>query len=237
MLKLLDKLRSWASLWAYLATAGVVGLVTAWLASLSTWIGQYGAIGWWTAFLVAVLFVAIVFAVASWALTKWEYWSALRQWRAKVSDFNPLAPTFNLQRLKFADLAHPTTKRILNKTFTDCELLGPANLVFAGRLNLHSNMFMHCDMIMLRQDRNAPRNAIVLENADLTRCKIFDCTVLFPPDRLEAFMSIPTAYSLSWTNTDYDSRNFEGVPSSATGGFPAHGHYQPPVRQPVTEKK
>ena len=116
--RFLDRFESRISLWVIIGGPALVAAVTAYLASLSDWINQFGAIAWVIAGLLAGLLVLLI------ALTILELQlmhfrsSAIKQWQAKSDYINPLDKSFDGKRINFSDLSDPITREIRSEEHT-----------------------------------------------------------------------------------------------------------------------
>lgn len=158
--------------WVQLLTGGslltVVGLFSKHLAEQTAWIASHGPYAIWMAALVGAAMFAAVFLALIWARYAWIRGSAMSHWREAVGDrFNPLDANFRSQRILLRDLVSPVNPVIQNKTFYDCELIGPGNVVVrvtqpgrGGFANLH---FTDCDWVVARPNVHS-RSFIILEN-------------------------------------------------------------------------
>lgn len=163
-----------ATFWPLLP-AGLVGVVTGALSSGLDWVNQYGAFGWWTAGLLGFLLASLVLVAASVAREKFAMAQAMKKWARDVDQVNPLSQTFDSRRIKLSDIAHPLRRRISNKRFQNCDLLGPANIVLAGGSVTEAG-FLSCDFVIVREDTRV-YNTIVLETCSITGGTISQCTI------------------------------------------------------------
>jgi hypothetical protein len=157
--------------------------LTAHFASLNTWIAKFGPIGYWSAGLLGGLVVALAGLIIAHIRLLWMTGGAIDKWKKDVSAANPLDDQFTRLRLKFQDLAHPVSKRIANKTFVNCELMGPANIVVAGNSSFNATGFMNCDVVVFRPPPpELPiHNCIILESVNFIGGSIWNVTLFIPP--------------------------------------------------------
>src|SRR5262245_596403 len=109
---------NWFSLWTFLPVSAVTaGTITAWIASGTAWIDQFGARGWWIAGLIGSLLALLIILTGTVARYVWVRASILRRWARHIDTVNPLDPEFHRKRIKLGDLAHPVTRFVRNKRF------------------------------------------------------------------------------------------------------------------------
>jgi hypothetical protein len=88
-------------------------------------------------------------------------------------------------------LAHPFSRRISNKRFVDCELIGPAVIVIS-RSTFYGATFSHCDLVVA-DGRARVLNAIAIEGSEIIGGSISRCTIIMPPAMAEAFRQMQGA--------------------------------------------
>jgi len=185
--RFLDRFESRISLWAIIGGPALVTAATAYLASLSGWINQFGAFAWVIAGLLAGLLVLLIvltfFEIRSMHLRS----SAIKQWQANSDFINPLNKTFNGKRINFSDLSDPITREIKGKTFTDCELNGPAVVVIDGDCCFDNVQFANCDVIVLRKGPLSIYTGIFIRNTKFISSRIASSTILIGASSIDYF--------------------------------------------------
>jgi hypothetical protein len=154
---------------------GGSGLMT-WLASLTEWAKWLGPLGWVLIAIIAMLIFNIALLLWGVAADK----RLLRHFtRAKIEAkaLNIMAPSHDFQRLNVSDFYHPQFLPTQNVRFTDCELLGPANLALQGNSHVDGVIFVDCDVIIVRPDRPI-RGAVVFSNPTILRGRLVRITFL-----------------------------------------------------------
>jgi hypothetical protein len=124
----------------------------------------------------------ILWALASVRLN-WAQATATEKWKERVDTINPLEDTFRGQRIRLADLVSPVTGEIGDKTFVDCELLGPINLAVMasqpGSGSMQHVSFYSCDWVVTREGAKL-FNAVALRDCNLLRGKVHKVTFFMP---------------------------------------------------------
>jgi hypothetical protein len=126
---------------------GTIGaLVTGWLAMGVEQINQYGWFGWWCAAFAGFFVVTVLYLLIGNARNLMVQADAVRRWAREVDRIDPMAKVFENKRIRVSELAHPITGRIKDKTFRDCEILGPEN-IYLPDCNLDGVSFVDCAVV------------------------------------------------------------------------------------------
>lgn len=166
-----------ASLWP-LVPFGIVGVVTYYLAQGVAWLSQFGAFGWWMAGITAFLMSALALFLLAKVREKFAVATATRKWAREVDNVNPLAPEYVRQQIRIQDIAHPVGSYIKNKRFTECMLIGKANLLVTGKSLLSRCDFVNCDVAIINSDEPIPiHNCIVVDSCEIIGGEIINCTI------------------------------------------------------------
>ncbi|MFA7307221.1 MAG: hypothetical protein WC026_11165 [Hyphomicrobium sp.] len=160
------------------------GAMSGYLAYVTSALAAYAPFSWLAAGLTAALvFILIGLGAAKTAelTARWHY---TRRITANPPPVNPLDNVFTRRQIKLADIRNPFNAVHSNKTFLDCELIGPGTLLFAGNTTLDGIGFINCDCVSVRE--NVPvHNLIVLQDAVIRGGKIYGMTLLFPETMVE----------------------------------------------------
>jgi len=163
------------SFWA-LVPAGAVGVVTAYLASFVEAVNRYGAFGWWSVGLIAFFLTSIALACIGLFREKISLVRAYREWPIRTDQINPLKETFEAERISISDLRHPYSQIVEGKSFSRCQLIGPANIAFMGHGLLQKLHYDRCEILIVRDD--APMgNVTVFQDCTLRDCSLVHCSI------------------------------------------------------------
>jgi hypothetical protein len=186
--RILDRLESRIALWEIARGSLVVGAggMTGWLSTGVDWINQFGWFGWWAAFLVGCFLSAAALALLSVFRYYWVRGRAMDRWSITTSDINPLDDTFHKRRIKIVDLIDPADNAISGKTFTDCDLVGPANIVLLGGSSYSHVGFVSCDVVPTRR-KTSILNAVKIQNISVVRGRFVGVTIFVPPPTIPMF--------------------------------------------------
>ena len=158
-----------------LAPAGLVAAVTGYLANGVAFIAKLGPFGWWSAALIAFVLSAAAFALLGYSRVKFVEAKAKRDWLKPTSAIDPMDANFNNKRISIVDIMHPMTNKCANKTFTDCDIIGPGNIVLAN-CHLSGVSFNYCDIVIEKGNVQSP-NFRFFADCTFLRGTIAGCTI------------------------------------------------------------
>lgn len=184
-----SKLFGWAerfgNIWSFVSGLGVIsmGALAAWAAWAADLLAQYAPFSWVAAGILGGLAVATAMLAVSAFRLKWAQASATNKWKEATAGINPLEDTFRSQRINILDLVSPMKPEIKNKTFIDCELVGPINLAMSatrpGSGGFNGTAFSACDWVIVRNDALL-LNAVMLLDCNFLRGTVFKATFYIP---------------------------------------------------------
>jgi hypothetical protein len=96
-----------------------------------------------------------------------------------TNTINPLEPMFSNQRIKVADFYNPFDANHRNKTFIDCEFIGPSVVAFINS-NIELDKIVDCEFVEVANNAQV-RNVIGFDRATVRRGRFYRMTLLFPP--------------------------------------------------------
>lgn len=178
--------RAYALAPVILGAAGV-SAVSGWAASVSQSVAHIGPLAWVGAALVGALLFLLLYLL-------WQrgrlYAAQLMHARVvaeRTNAINPLETVFTKVRVRIDDLKMPFIQPVVGKTFVDCELIGPAVILFSGNTNIDGTGFIGCDFVAVK-DTATVQNVLPLINTTIRGGKIYQATILVPQS---AINSIP----------------------------------------------
>jgi hypothetical protein len=205
--RFVDRIGYWYGAYGMFAGGSVMGLTAGWIASYSTWMEKFGAIGWFMTGLMAFLLFSLAALCIASVRHRWIAASAARRWSEKVDTFNPLDRDFQRKRLKFHDLASPMGRRITGKRIRDCELIGPANVFIYRDIELQSNNFVDCIFVVLWPDAKGmllTGDAVILEATKIDDSVIFGATIMIPPQLVPTFREMGVTFATLSGDQEHD---------------------------------
>lgn len=178
-----------------------MGGVTAWAAWAADILSQYAPFSWIASGLGGALIVALIILMVAFGRLKWAQASATNKWRESVAAISPLEDTFRSQRIRFSDLISPIRPEIRNKTFIDCEMIGPANLAMLatrpGGGGFNGTGFVDCDWIVVK-DKTRIYNGALLVDCNFLRGVVYKATFYIVAEH--ALMMAKELPDLQWLN-------------------------------------
>ena len=193
-----------------------MAVVSAWVASITDWLDQYGAIAWLFAGLLGGLLTALVACALAWLRGKWITGNAVRRWSQEVDSVNPLDKEFNKKRISLSDIAHPILRTIDGKKFVDCQLMGPTHIYFDDANSLVSLTFHNCDLVVLKPGRKWIFNVIRINATEFYGGEIWNCIIFVPRSDVARFRSLGAEF-LTLTG----DQTIDSLPSQDAGQKPA----------------
>lgn len=190
-----------------------VGAISGWIAHHTTWIVSYGAIGWWATALVGALIATAVLVGVAYLRLIWIKGAAIRNWQKEVTQINPLDAEFTRQRISISDLVSPVTRGVSKKRFVDCELLGPANIVFRSGINANGTGFVDCDIVVIRPNGAFISNVVPFDDVQIFGGVVHRCTIYMPDRMVDDFAKMGGNFVSMTGHPDLDSRVSRGPPA------------------------
>ena len=130
---------------------------------------------------------------------------------------NPLDSIFERKRIYIAGLCPPVGGIIRDKTFVDCDLIGPANLMFGDGCSFDRNAGEVVDAICLKNG-NSPRNGFGFEGCSFTRCSFYFVTFMVAETAWDDFKR-HNWHGLNWI-TDVPQQQLPNVPQVPPQALP-----------------
>jgi len=180
----LDRFVNW---WSAAAGAGIltVGGLTAWAASAVNRLASYAPLSWVAAGILGALATALAFLLVQVAVrlrlrTRFDARNL-----AGPSPINPLEKTFVNRRIYVNDFVLPSNTIISDKTFIDCEIVGPANLYWWRGNNAPTLLGPPMDAVYLDPKKHFS-NGIGLDNCIFRGCSFQRITLFVGAPDYEA---------------------------------------------------
>lgn len=173
-LSLLDRAYNWLPL--VIGTAGV-SAISGWAAYVSQSVAQFGPIAWISAALIGGLLFLLLYLLwlrSRLLATRLIHAHAMME---RTDTVNPLESVFTRKRIRLDDLKLPLVQPVAGKTFVDCELVGPAVILFGGQANLSHVGFVCCDFVAIK-DQTLVQNVLPLIDVTIRGGKIYQATIL-----------------------------------------------------------
>lgn len=177
----------------YLLPASLTGALVGWATWLAGLFQQYAPASWVIAGVLGALVGALIMLVAALARERMQL-VKFRNGVFSAHQINPLDVMFNSRRIRLVDLAPPLGPYIIGKTFIDCEIIGPANIMFTG-CHFQQSGGEVVDGIVIKAPLQ-PSNGFAFKNCTFTRCKFYLMTFMVVESDYPFFLANHTG--LNW---------------------------------------
>ncbi len=186
---------AWNSLGNITLLVGWIGsfVLTTWAASLAKFLVRFAPLSYIGAGLIGSLILAFGYYVVSHARARWvrtKYDNVMMQ-RGGLVD--PMMKIFERKRIYLSEFALPSHPVIEGKTFIDCEIIGPANILFEFGNNVNDQKIPRCDAVVIAANRSF-YNGFQFRNCTLRGCSLQRITLFITEDEF------PKVQSVDWLN-------------------------------------
>lgn len=168
--------------------------IPAWAAQAAHLFPQYSPFSWVAAGFAGLAVCALAYALYGYARGR----IAVAKFQLRVQSVtavNPLDSTFERRRIAIGSLSPPIGGLISDKTFVDCDLVGPANVIMLN-CTFDRNSGNGVDAIIIK-DWSRPTNGFGFTGCSFTRCRFYLVTFMVPGEYLADF----TKYN--WTGLNW----------------------------------
>lgn len=173
----IQEILAYSPLWALIPGSALMGLVAGYVTYITEVFRAFAPASWlFGGLLGAALFMCIVLA---WVKARQVASAAAinERFHHEADRINPLQNTFENRRILISDLVPPVGVLVEGKTFIECEIVGPANIVFVDGCTLEQSSFSLSDMILIADNRPS-YNVVGFKNCRFLRCQFFKITLL-----------------------------------------------------------
>ncbi len=177
--KLAAFLWKWAPrVWPWIG-ATVSSVVGVWAIAVTQALSTYAPYSYVLAASLGFILFFAALAFMAWLRAGWYRANFYRLSTLQRSRINPLEQSFSKERIALMDLVNPADPFIRNKTFVDCELIGPANAILSNCGFIEGLHIPGCDLIeLVGQQGMSLGNAIFVDSCTFRRCKFLRVTLL-----------------------------------------------------------
>lgn len=163
--------------WAAKMTGGAFHSPIAWVAAgacgMIIWAGVYSAYAWARGRIVRARYDAKLLA--------------------QGGEIDPLARIFEKKRIFLNEFVLPSHPLIEDKTFIDCEIIGPASVILNVGNNIDNHRLPYCDAYVMRNRAN-PYNGYIANRCTFRGCNFIRVSLMFSLAEYE------TAKNVEWLN-------------------------------------
>ena len=182
--------RTWNAFWANIGGIALLigwafcSFLFAWAVDAARLFAGFAPFSW-----VMAAFIGAAFAAAIWRIGISAQHQMLRnKYDARLyahgGSIDPMARTFEKKRIYLNDFALPSKPLIENKTFIDCEIIGPANMVLMAGNSISDQRPPVCDALVVT-DGLEPSNGYAFRNCSFQGCSFLRITMLVTRVELE----------------------------------------------------
>jgi len=175
--------------------------IPAWAVSTTAAFERYAPATWVSAGFLGLLATSASYAFASNAYARRIRTKYDARMLASGGAIDPLEKTFERRRIYLNEFCLPSHPLIENKSFIDCEIIGPANIVFVSGNSITQGRYPICDAVYLA-DGIFPSNAYLFTDCIFRGCNFSRITYFIPFNETSMFKD----YKLvKWiTNSPYE---------------------------------
>ena len=123
------------------------------LAAVKDWVWNVGPIGWVLAFFAGLILTLLMMWLYEVVASRGDMRKAVRAVANRPSGVNILAPEFRDQRIGVSDFFNVFLLPNAGKTFTNCEMIGPGDVLLRNTTMLAPMRFHDCQFVLVRPDR------------------------------------------------------------------------------------
>lgn len=195
-----SKLSLLTMLWGIPAVIASFAL-PAWAVKASKVLEAYSPLSWVSAGFIGLFVSSLIYLVLASAKARWVRARYDARMLAIGGALDPLDKTFERKRIYINEFCLPSHPLIEDKSFIDCEIIGPANVLFVEGNNISQGKYPVCDAVWLKSDV-IPNGIYLFKNCIFKGCNFSRVTFFVPYDEKEMFRT----YALvRWiTNSPYD---------------------------------
>ena len=165
----------------------------AWAVSAAGLFERFAPLSWVIAGFAGLFLAVVSYAVYAWARGRSVRARYDRRLLTTSGPIDPLGKTFERQRIYLNDFVLPSHPLVESKTFIDCQIIGPANVILVAGNSISEPQLPHCDAVLMLNGC-VPRNAFAFTNCTFRGCSFQRVTILFPISEMHI------AKGVNWLN-------------------------------------
>lgn len=151
----------------------------AWAVRASKVFEQYAPLSWVIAGFLGLASGALIYAVAAWGRARWVKARYDARMLAQGGAIDPLEKTFERKRIYLNEFCLPSHPFVENKTFIDCEIIGPSNVIFISGNHLGDARYPISDAVLMAPN-TSPNNGYIFKDCTFRGCNFSRVTFLVP---------------------------------------------------------
>jgi hypothetical protein len=174
------------AIWGFPAAVASFAL-PAWAVKMARVFEQYEPLSWVVAGFSGLGIAVAFFASAAWARGKWVRANYDARMLAQGGAVDPLEKTFERKRVYLNEFCLPSHPIIEDKTFINCEIIGPANIILVSGNSINNGRYPICDAVYLAKDIIPNGNYYAFSNCIFRGCNFYRVTFFVPHGELNLF--------------------------------------------------
>lgn len=180
--------------WVFRAVLAVSAFaLPAWAARAANFMGAYAPLSWVGVGFLGLIIAACAYALAGWGRSKWVKSRYDARMFPKSGPIDPMDKTFERRRIYLNEFALPSHPLVAGKTFIDCEIIGPANIILEVGNRVTEHQYPICDAILMNGERT-PYNGYLFRHCTFRGCSFQRITLLVPKSEYDM------AKGVDWLN-------------------------------------
>lgn len=168
--------------WQLFVPAGFFAL-PAWAIQASDTFAAYSPLSWVVAGLIGLLLYAVVIYLIGVGKKEAARAKYDANFLEKTGGIDPVSKVFESKRIFINDLAPPSEMTVEDKTFIDCEIVGPSNIYLQYGNNITEARSRNIDAVAL-SGKEMFTNGTVLRNCTFRRCSFHRVTIFVDPNEV-----------------------------------------------------
>jgi hypothetical protein len=193
----------WQNLVAFLAS-GIGGLLMGYLASITGWLTRAGPVVWGGVGLISFIGLQLTFSTIRRQLAasrKDKAAALIAEQVADRSTINPMEKHFRNQRIHVQDLFTPYGEPVTDRTFADCDIIGPAVVLVDRGTVIRRNNLQYVEFVCVEDSKiQVWPNKLTLFNSIIESCRLYNVIFLVPRGSAEDFQRAFTD-NVPWVNS------------------------------------
>lgn len=161
--------------------------VTAWAASATDWISQFGVLGWVLSGFLGMLMMSAVYLILSYSI---ELVARGKYFEAKTkppTHINILEDRFDSECIVMSDVWSYHHYEVRDKDFRRCRFEGPMSVAFLDMVSIQGSKFSDCNFVIIENDTFLT-GIVGFRNSFFRDCE-FDCVTFFLPRSMAQAMN------------------------------------------------
>jgi membrane protein implicated in regulation of membrane protease activity len=175
-----DRLQTSITIWGLIAGSAMTSTVFVWVARATAWLDAWGPIAWLAAGAIGVL-AFLCFAIVCVALSQAIFLARYQRRLYKRPDaIDTMQTQYHGKRIVLETLFPPFPGYLEGRTFENCDIIGPLNIIPLGTSIAKSN-YVSTDYILVTPEAlNAGRiyNARIIKDSRFIDCRFYNISIL-----------------------------------------------------------